>query len=629
MTNNETVTLLVDTGADISLFKKKKITPEQLVNRSEASRIKGITDGLTNSIGTTKTYIYIGNYTVKHQFHIVSNDFPIPADGIIGRDFITRYQCQLDYLNWVMTIRTINKNIFLPIYNSPDENTLVIPPRCEVIRKLNDAKYLKEDAVVHNEELSPGVFLASTIISTSSPFIKVLNTTSERVTIKNFKIKTSNVSDYEIYHTENYKDNRDKELLQELNSDIPELAKDDTIALCKEFTDIFGLSTDKLTYNNFYEQKIKLTDQSPVYIKNYRTPHAQISEIDLHVQKMIDDSIIEPSTAAYNSPILLVPKKSNTADKKWRLVIDYRQLNKKLVADKFPLPRIDDILDQLGRAKWFSTLDLKSGFHQIPLETNSRDVTTFSTNTGSYRFTRLPFGLKISPNSFQRMMSIAFSGVTPEKAFLYMDDLIVIGCSKNHHLQNLRKVFETCRKFNLKLNPKKCKFFQNNVTFLGHKITNKGILPDDTKFVVINNYQTPENADAVKRFVAFCNYYRRFIQNFAEIAKPLNKLTKKGSEFIWSKECQNSFEHLKKSLTKPNLLQYPDFNKQFILTTDASKEACGAILSQEFDGIELPIAYASKGFTKGEINKATIEKELAAIHWAIKHFRPYLYGNFF
>lgn len=135
--------------------------------------------------------------------------------------------------------------------------------------------------------------------------------------------------------------------------------------------------------------------------------------------------------------MLLVPKKSNN-EKKWRLVIDYRQLNKKLIADKFPLPRIDDILDQLGRAKWFSVLDCLSGFHQIPLDEQSRNVTSFSVDSGSYRFTRLPFGLKVSLNSFQRMMSIAFSGIAPEKAFLYMDDLIVIGCSADHHLKNLR-----------------------------------------------------------------------------------------------------------------------------------------------------------------------------------------------
>lgn len=226
-------------------------------------------------------------------------------------------------------------------------------------------------------------------------------------------------------------------------------------------------------------------------------------------------------------------------------------------------------------------------------------------------------------------MSIAFAGLTPEAAFLYMDDLIVIGCSANHHIQNLRRTFESCKKYNLKLNPEKCKFFNKEVTYLGHRITEKGILPVDTKYEVIKRYPVPASAETVKRFIAFCNYYRRFIPNFAEIARPLNKLTRKKVKFVLTQECQRPFEKLKKGLIQPRLLRYPDFVKQFILSTDASKESCGAVLAQTFGEDELPIAHASRAFTKSETNKPVIEKELSAIHWAINHFRPYLYGTKF
>ena len=172
-------------------------------------------------------------------------------------------------------------------------------------------------------------------------------------------------------------------------------------------------------------------------------------------------------------------------------------------------------MNQLGRAKYFSTLDLMSGFHQIPLEEDSRRSTAFSTNSGHYQFKRLPFGLNISPNSFQRMMAIAMAGLTPEHAFIYIDDIVVIGCSLRHHLENLEKVFKRLRQYNLKLNISKCKFLRTEVTYLGHKITNKGILPDDSKFEAIKNYPIPKNADDVRRFVAFCNYYRKFVENFA------------------------------------------------------------------------------------------------------------------
>lgn len=401
--------------------------------------------------------------------------------------------------------------------------------------------------------------------------------------------------------------------------------------LCSEYSDIFGLESEPITTNNFYKQQLRVKDTQPTYIKNYRIPHAHKSEIDRQVEKLIDDKIVEPSQSEYNSPILLVPKKSlpNNKEKRWRLVIDYRQINKKLVPDKFPLPRIDDILDQLGRAKYFSCLDLMSGFHQIPLEEKSRDLTSFSTNNGSYRFTRLPYGLKIAPNSFQRMMTLAFSGLKPEQSFLYMDDLIVIGCSKKHMLSNLEDVFELCRINNIKLHPEKCSFFMREVTYLGHKCTDKGILPDDSKYSVIENYPTPDDADSAKRFIAFCNYYRRFIKNFSEYSRHLTRLSKKGVQFEWTEDCDIAFRYLKNALMSPTLLQYPDFEKEFCITTDASKHACGAVLSQEHNGKQLPIAYASKTFTKGESNKSTIEQELTAIHWAITHFRPYIYGNHF
>lgn len=168
-----------------------------------------------------------------------------------------------------------------------------------------------------------------------------------------------------------------------------------------------------------------------------------------------------------------------------------------------------------------------SGFHQIELEEQPKPYTAFSTNSGHYEFNRLPFGLNISPYSFQRMMTIALSGLPPECAFLYIDDIIVVGCSVNHHLDNLEKVFQKLRNYNLKLNPAKCRFFCADVTYLGHHISAQGIQPDKSKYSSISNYPQPQNVDDVRRFVAFCNYYRRFVPYFSDKAAPLNALLKK------------------------------------------------------------------------------------------------------
>lgn len=217
------------------------------------------------------------------------------------------------------------------------------------------------------------------------------------------------LNDYHILKVKTNKNSsRGKLLEDELNFEaVPAFAKVELMNLCKEFSDIFHLKDDVLTCNNFYKQSIKVTDSSPVYIKNYRTPQIEREEVCQQIDNLLQNDTIEPSVSEYNSPILLVPKKYNN-EKKWRLVVDYRQLNKRLLADKFPLPRIDDILDQLGRAKYFSTLDLMSGFHQIEIDEQSRKYTAFSfTEKGHFQFKRLPFGLNISLNSFQRMMSIA------------------------------------------------------------------------------------------------------------------------------------------------------------------------------------------------------------------------------
>ena len=312
------------------------------------------------------------------------------------------------------------------------------------------------------------------------------------------------------------------------------------VKICKEFEDIFYFKGDILSVNNFYKQSIPLQDKQPVYIKNYRLPNGQLEEVNKQVDELIENDIIEMSRSPYNAPLLIVPKKSENDNKKWRLVVDYRQLNKKVIDDKFPLPRLDDILDNLGRAKYFSTLDLSSSFHQIKINKEDRPLTAFSTNKGHYQFKRLPFGLKISTNSFQRMLTIALTGLNAE-SFIYVDDIIIFGCSLKHHNKNLIKTFQRLRECNLKINPAKCRFLQKEVTYLGHLITDEGVRTDPKKFEAIMKYPIPTNADEVRRYVAFCNYYRRFIENFAKIAQPLNKLLRKGVEFKWNEECEDAF----------------------------------------------------------------------------------------
>lgn len=347
-----------------------------------------VTEGFQHTLGTTNTEIHINDHALTHNFHVVGHHFPIPSDGILGRDFLSKYNCLLDYSNWNLTIAVGRTNICTPIYNGPQDDIIIVPPRCEIFRQINCLRHLSQDALVLNKEIKSGIFVARSIVSKDNPIVKIINTTCQMATLKNLKLETADLDEFDIYNIETEPTDRSSNLLKQLNLDVPTYLKTDVLNLCLEYSDIFALKTDKITVNNFYKQKLKLWDNKPVYIKNYRTPKLQKDEINRQIGKMLENDIIEPSTSEYNSPVLLVPKKSQNGQKAWRLCIDYRHINKhKLIADKFPLPRIDDILDQLGRAKWFSVIDLISGFHQIALDEESRDVTSFSVDSGSYRFT--------------------------------------------------------------------------------------------------------------------------------------------------------------------------------------------------------------------------------------------------
>ncbi len=595
----------------------------------------GITSEKVQSQGCIQANLHINNWDIPANLHIVDKNFPIASDGILGQDFLKFYKSKIDYENNTLLIKFGYGKTTINLHNFKNLNIVTVPARSEILIDLPIK--LSEDSVIFNDEIASGIFVASSILNKSTPVLKLLNINHVPVTINTTNFKLEPLSNYEIkqkspvqnLEIDNKRSSKVMQLLFENNSNLsPEIQKKLEHVL-KNYSDVFALDTDKLSTNNFYTQKLKLSDNTPIYVKNYRLPESQKSELNSQIEKLIENEIIEPSTSDYSSPIFLVPKKSDKSEKKWRLVVDFRKLNKKLIGDVFPIPRIDDILDQLGRAKYFSVLDLQSGFHQIKLDENSRDYTSFQTDKGSYRFTRVPFGIKIAPNSFARMMSLAFSGLTPEKAFLYMDDLIVIGCSKNHHISNLISVFENCRKFNLKLNPKKCNLFRHEVTYLGHKCTDKGVSVDDSKISSIQKYPIPKDANETRRFVAFANYYRKFIKNFAEITQPLNKLTRKNINFIWSEECQKAFDKIKNALTKPPILVYPNFKKEFIIITDASKIGVGGTLCQNYNGILKPISYFSKSFTKGESNKSTIEQELLGIYFSIMHFRPYVFGRKF
>ncbi|KAL6418934.1 hypothetical protein ACFW04_011685 [Cataglyphis niger] len=252
------------------------------------------------------------------------------------------------------------------------------------------------------------------------------------------------------------------------------------------------------------------------------------------------------------------------------MVLDFRALNDKTIGDAYPLPNIIDILDQLGGAQYFSVCDLASGFHQIKMAPADSHKTAFTTPFGHYEFDRMPFGLKNAPATFQRLMDLVLTGLQGEELFVYMDDIVIYATSLEEHARKYNALIERLRKANLKLQPDKCEFLKTEVTYLGHVIGRDGVKPDPKKLEAVRQFPRPKTPRNIKQFLGLAGYYRRFIPNFSKLAKPLTNLLKNDTRFEWTSAQEDSFEFLKQKLCEEPVLQYPDFSKPFILTTDAS-----------------------------------------------------------
>ena len=436
---------------------------------------------------------------------------------------------------------------------------------------------------------------------------------------------------YESLNLDDESSDRVQTILQLLRTEhLNSEERDSLEQLVSQYSDRFHLPQDNLGSTNAAQHSIHTINNVPVHTKQYRFPPIHKEEIDRQVNKLLKEDIIEPSTSPYNSPVWIVPKKPDSSgNKRWRMVIDYRNLNEKTIGDAYPLPNITDILDQLGSAKYFSVLDLASGFHQIPMDPNDAPKTAFSTPYGHYQFKRMPFGLKNAPATFQRLMDNVLSGLQGIELFVYMDDIVIYARSLQEHTVKFGRLMKRLREANLKLQPDKCEFLRTEVAYLGHIISADGVKPDPGKIESIINFPQPRCPKNIKQFLGLVGYYRRFIPQFSKIAKPLTDLLKKNKIFQWKEPQGEAFDTLRKALCTEPILQYPDFSKPFVLTTDASGYAIGGVLSQGNVGKDLPIAYVSRTLSEAEQKYSTIEKECLAIVYCVTHFRPYLYGRSF
>ena len=390
----------------------------------------------------------------------------------------------------------------------------------------------------------------------------------------------------------------------------------------------FSLEEGERGQTDLVHLEIDTGDASPQYQPPRRMPFAVRREVARQLELMQQNGVIQPSSSPWSSPVVIVRKKDGTH----RFCVDYRKLNAVTKADKFPLPRIDDLLDQLCGARYFSCLDLASGFWQIPVHPSSQEKTAFSTPQGLFEFLVMPFGLKNAPSVFQRLMHSVIADLNPRDGrqfvAVYVDDMVVWSPTLTEHLSHLKEVIGRCLERNLKFKLSKCRFMLKEVEYLGHLITADGLKANHKITTAVLEFPRPDDLKELRRFLGLTSYYRRFISNFATIAQPLYHLTAKEVPFIWSLECEEAFASLKTRLATPPVLAYPSFDRDFTLETDASIKGLGAVLSQIQDDNKLhPVAYASRCLSHCERNYSVTELETLAVVWAISHFHAYLYGH--
>ena len=334
---------------------------------------------------------------------------------------------------------------------------------------------------------------------------------------------------------------------------------------------------------------------------------------------MFKAGIIRRSKSPWSSPIILVPKPNNTK----RLCVDYRQLNKKTVQQNWPIPRILDILDRLNGSKYFTALDLKSGYWQVEMDESSIPKTAFSTQDHHWEFLRLPFGLKNAPADFSRIMYMTLGDLNFVE--VYLDDITIHSKSFEEHMQHIEIVLNKLHEVDLKINLDKCTWCAEEVSILGHIVSYNKISMDPRKIEAIKEWKAPKNVKNVQQFLGLANYYRRHVLDFSKHAGPLYNLLKKDSVFNFDSECEKSFEKLKELLCSNPVLRPPDFKREFFLYTDASGYCLGAVLGQkDNDNREYVVSYGSRMLKGAELHDSITEKECLGVIWAVKHFRVYL-----
>ena len=652
---------LVDTGSEVTLINKRIYDSLKYKVPLKPKRIalQSANGSEINVLGEAELNFSIAGIKLSHNFIVVSN---LNRTSIIGRDFLVKNGVRLYFDLAKMRIQ----NAYVPLENDIHVSSvarlskkLKMKPRTVylVSGHIKSNPYFDKETSYELEEVSKGFLYSQPEIEVSPAIVRlksknfkqcfpvqITNNSDKHVTLYKGSIigTLKDVSIVNSIHSNNNskpKTISNKEFIEQIQVDNENKAEVSEFLLRNKH--LFAFSDCDLLTTDILEADIDTGDHEPINLRPYRIPLSQRELVSESIDDMLKAGIIRPSFSPWNFPVVIVDKKPDLAGikPKPRICIDYRSLNSIVHKKSFPIPLIDDILGNLESSTYFTTLDLRAGFHQIKLTNRSIPKTAFSCFKGKYEYTTMPFGISLAPSYFQAMANKLLLGLE-HFAIAYIDDILIYTKGDlQDHLKHVQLVMDRLEKHFLRLKLSKCSFARNEIKYLGFIVNRFGIKPDEEKVKAIKSLKPPTNVRQVRSFLGMCSWYRRFVPNFAKITESLVKLTKKYARFSWNEENQKSFDYLKSSLSCVPLLGYPQSDKPFILYTDASDNCVGAVLVQscndEKEWIpnipnEKPIHFLSHKLSESQIKSySTSEKEAFAIHYALNKLHYYLYNTKF
>ena len=643
--------MLVDTGSSVTILHeniwKKAVKGKEL--KQATCQVMAVNGESLPLCGQAEVTLQVGSYSGVHKVLVVRD---MTQQCLLGTDFLEQGHCVINMGTRTLTMAGVKQQV--PLLGGVRgiachvavQETTVIPPFHQVrlpVRLETDSDVFKdgrglfEPKPVFSDDHS-GLLVAHSVSYVSSQgdtVIQLMNVTSTPISVYAGE-KVGVLSELQEEISANAVKasgngqpvaarNAIDKSIGVLLSDTEGLTtgeRENLRSLLQTLGDVISVGDGDLGRTSVLRHKIDTGSALPIRQQSRRLPFHQRGVVKDMIDGMLKQGIIEPSEGAWASPIVLARKK----DGSFRFCVDFRRVNDVTKKDVHPLPRIDDALDSLAGAKWFSTLDLACGYWQVEMDPADKEKTSFTTPFGLHQFRVMPFGLSNAPGTFQRLMSLVLSGLCWSTCLVYLDDIIIFSQTVDEHLQRLRDVLQRLKDAGLKIKPSKCQLLRKSVLYLGHIVSEKGVEVDPKKTSCVRSWQVPNDRECLRKFLGFASYYRKFIPSFAQIASPLHSLTEKAKPWQWSQQCNEAFDQLKEKLLSPPILSFPQFDKVFVVDTDASQHGLGAVLSQEGDHV---IAYASRVLTKAERQYCATRKEMLGMVWAVRCFRLYLWGRRF